>query len=95
MKRGRNLFFSEEFESKPGKYPVRFSYLNKKNHLGGSFIGESMFSHDTHGEAEFLEFGDQVKARFEFKVYNKSEGAEGRQRVTVKGEAVCPRGDFP
>ena len=61
---------------------------------GGSFIGPKMrFSHDTEGEAEFLEFGDQVKVRFEFATYDKSEGKEGRAKVTVKGEAVCPRGD--
>ena len=73
---------------------VRFSYLSKKNTLGGSFIGPKMrFSHDTEGEAEFLEFGDQVKVRFEFATYDKSEGKEGRAKVTVKGEAVCPRGD--
>ena len=52
-----------------------------------------LFSHDTQGEAEFLEFGDQVKVRFEFTAYDKSEGKEGRAQVTVKGEAVCDRGD--
>ena len=89
-----NLFFSREFDPQPGKYPVRFSYPNKKNTLGGSFIGPKMrFSHDTEGEAEFLEFGEQVKVRFEFATYDKSEGKEGRAKVTVKGEAVCPRGD--
>ena len=78
----------------PQHYEVRFSYLSKKNTLGGSFIGPKMrFSHDTEGEAEFLEFGDQVKVRFEFATYDKSEGKEGRAKVTVKGEAVCPRGD--
>jgi hypothetical protein len=53
-----------------------------------------MFSHDTEGTAEFIEFGEQVRVRFEFKTYNKSEGTEGRQGVTVKGEAVCPWADI-
>lgn len=89
-----NLFFSREFDPKPGKYPVAFSYLNKKNTLGGSFYGGGLFSHDTKGEAEFLEFGEQVKVRFQFTTYDKSEGSEGRRTVTVKGEAVCARGDI-
>ena len=88
-----NLFFSREFDPKPGKYPVVFSYLNKQNTLGGSFFGGGLFSHDTQGEAEFLEFGEQVKVRFQFTTYDKSEGKDGRRTVTVKGEAVCPRGD--
>ena len=91
---GVNLFFSRKFDPKPGKYPVQFSYLNRKNTLGGSFTGPRMlFSHDTQGEAEFLEFGDQVKVRFEFTTYDKSEGKSDRAQVTVKGEAVCDRGD--
>ena len=91
---GVNLFFSRKFDPKPGKYPVQFSYLNRQNTLGGSFTGPRMlFSHDTQGEAEFLEFGDQVKVRFEFTAYDKSEGNEDRAQVTVKGEAVCDRGD--
>jgi len=89
-----NLFFSREFDPKPGKYPVAFSYLNKKNTLGGSFYGGGLFSHDTEGEAEFLEFGEQVKVRFQFTTYDKSEGSEGRRTVTVEGEALCPRGDI-
>ena len=68
--------------------------MKPASYKGGSFIGPKMrFSHDTEGEAEFLEFGDQVKVRFEFATYDKSEGKEGRAKVTVKGEAVCPRGD--
>ena len=91
---GVNLFFSRKFDPKPGKHPVQFSYLNRKNTLGGSFTGPRMlFSHDTQGEAEFLEFGDQIKVRFEFTAYDKSEGKEDRAQVTVKGEAVCDRGD--
>ena len=86
-----NLFFSNDFEAKPGTYPVAFSYRKKTNTLGGSFIQRGgMFSHDTNGTAEFIEFGEQVRVRFEFQVFDGSEGSEGRQAVTVKGEAVCP-----
>ena len=67
--------------------------MNKKNTLGGSFFGGGLFSHDTKGEAEFLEFGEQVRVRFQFTTYDKSEGEDGRRMVTVKGEAVCPLGD--
>ena len=89
-----NLFFSRQFEPKPGKYPIEFGYLSERDTLGGSFVARGpAFSHDTKGEAEFLEFGEQVKVRFEFQVADKSEGEEGRQVVTVRGEAVCPRGD--
>ena len=88
-----NLFFSREFDPNPDKYPIAFSYLNKKNTLGGSFFGGGLFSHDSKGEAEFLELGEQVRVRFEFTTYDKSEGKDGRRVVTVKGEAVCSRGD--
>ena len=85
-----NLFFSNGFEPKIGTYPVQFSYRNKPNTLGGSFMqGSNMFSHDTKGTAEFVEFGEQVKVRFECQTFDSSDGTEGRQGVTVKGEAVC------
>ena len=92
-----NLFFSADFEPEPGKYRIEFSYRRQKNTLGGSFFTRGgRFSFDTKGEAEFLEFGEQVRVRFEFQTYSKSEGAEDRQMVTVRGAAVCPRGDaFP
>jgi hypothetical protein len=90
-----NLFFSDDFAPNTGTYPIAFSYRKHANTLGGSFIKPGgMFSHDTEGTAEFIEFGEQVRVRFEFKTYNKSEGTEGRQGVTVKGEAVCPWADI-
>jgi len=85
-----NLFFSDGFEPKPGTYPVEFSYRKQANTLGGSFMQRgSLFSHDTKGTAEFVEFGERVKVRFEFQTFDKSDGSEGRRGVTVKGEAVC------
>ncbi|MCP4895376.1 MAG: hypothetical protein GY906_00240 [bacterium] len=90
-----NLFFSSDFDPKPGTYPVAFSYRSQPNTLGGSFLKRgSMFSHDTKGTAEFVEFGEQVKVRFEFQVSDRSEGSEERKTVTVKGEAVCERADI-
>ena len=90
-----NLFFSSDFDPRPGKYPIEFSYSRQVNTLGGSFRGNrTTFSHDTKGTAEFIEFGEQVKVRFEFEVFDESEGTETRQRVTVKGEAVCARADI-
>ena len=85
-----NLFFSNDFEPKPGTYPIEFSYRKASKALGGSFMQRgNMFSQDTQGTAEFVEFGEQVKVRFEFHAFDGSDGTEGRQSVTVKGEAVC------
>jgi len=90
-----NLFFSDDFDPKPGKYPIEFSYRRQVNTLGGSFRGSgTTFSHDTKGTAEFTEFGEQVTVRFEFETFDESEGKEGRRGVTVKGEAVCARADI-
>ena len=90
-----HLFFSNDFEPAPGIYPVQFSYRNSRNTLGGSFMSrEGRFSHDTSGTAEFLEFGEQVRVRFEFQTFDSDEGAEGRKGVTIRGEAVCDRADI-
>ena len=88
-----NLFFSQDFEAQPGTYPIQFSYRGAANTLGGSFIGDGMFSHDTTGEAEFTEFGDTVRVRYSFTTYSTSQGETNRSSVTVTGEAVCARGD--
>lgn len=85
-----HLFFSDDFEPKPGTYPVEFAYRTLANTLGGSFMQRgSLFSHDTKGTAEFVEFGERIKVRFEFQTFDESAGTEARQGVTVKGEAVC------
>jgi hypothetical protein len=90
-----NLFFSNKFNPKPGIFPVEFSYRSKPDTLGGSFLAPGvMFSHDTKGTAEFLEFGDRVRVRFEFQVFDKSEDREGRRAVTIKGEASCETADI-
>ncbi len=90
-----NLFFSNKFDPKPGIYPVEYSYRSKPNTLGGSFLQRGkMFSHDTKGSADFIEFGEKVKVHFKFQVFDKSEGTVGRQGVTVEGEAVCDRVDI-
>ena len=90
-----NLFFSNDFSNKPGTYPIQFSYRKHANTLGGSFMMPgNRFSHDTTGTAHFLEFGEQVKVQFEFRTFNESKGVEGRQSITIKGEAVCDRVDI-
>ena len=77
-----------------GKVPIEFAYRSKENTLGGSFMTRGgMFSHDTKGEAEFLEFGNQVRVRFEFQVLETSGNSDQRRMVTVRGEAVSQRGD--
>jgi hypothetical protein len=90
-----NLFFSKNFDPQPGKYPIAFSYRNETNTLGASFRQRGgMFSHDTKGTAEFVEFGDTVRVVFEFETFSGSEGSEDRQRVLVKGEAICAKVDI-
>jgi len=92
-----HLFFSDDFAPKPGTYPVEFAYRALANTLGGSFMQRgSLFSHDTKGTAEFIEFGERIKVRFEFQTFDESDGTEGRRGVTVSGEAVCvcPHSDF-
>ena len=90
-----NLFFSDGFEPKPGTYPVAFSYRKKTATLGGSFLnGGRIFSMDTKGTAQIIEYGDEIKVRFEFEVFNESEGDEDRKGVTIKGEAVAAMADI-
>lgn len=85
-----NLFFSDDFTPKPGTYPIEFSYRKQANTLGGSFLQRGdMFSHDTKGTAEFVEFGDRIKVRFRFQTFVTSAGSADRRSVTVVGEAVC------
>ena len=89
------LFFSRDFAAAPGEYPIRFSYLNKENTLGGSFIvsGDDrvMFSHDTFGTVTFTAFNDRIEGNFEYKAYDRSE--EPRKEVHVSGSFDLPRGD--
>ena len=62
--------------------------------IAGTGNQESItFSHDTKGNAEFIEFGEQVRVRFEFEVFDGSEGTEDRRRVTVTGATICARAD--
>lgn len=90
-----NLFFSSDFDPKAGEVAIEFSYIRKTDTLGASFRQRgATFSHDTKGTAEFIEFGEQVRVRFEFEVFDGSEGTEGRRRVTVTGEAICARADI-
>ncbi len=90
-----NLFFSRDFDPKAGEVAIEFSYTQKTDTLGASFRQRgATFSHDTRGTAEFTEFGEQVKVRFEFEVFDETEGTEGRRRVTVTGEAICARADI-
>lgn len=90
-----NLFFSDGFEPAPGTYPVAFSYRKKTATLGGSFLnGGRIFSMDTKGTAQIIEYGDEIKVRFEFEVFNESEGDADRKRVTIKGEAVAAAADI-
>ncbi len=49
----------------------------------------SLFSHDTKGTVEFVEFGERIKVRFEFQTFDESDGTGGRRGVTVTGEVIC------
>jgi hypothetical protein len=91
-----NLFFSRKFSPKTGTFPIKFSYLNEPNTLGGSLVvtGEKkgMFSHDTDGKITFKSFGDTVSGEFEMTTLKKRRGQED-EKVTIKGSFTCPRGD--
>ena len=96
---GRNiivsLFFSRNFEPKPGAYPVQFSYLNAENAMGGSVVvlgnGVDMYSIDTEGEITFEVFDERLTGSFHFVSYNGSD--EDRHEVSVKGTFDCARGN--
>jgi hypothetical protein len=90
-----SLFFSRNFEPKPGTYPVQFSYLNGENVMGGSVVvlGEErdMYSHDTEGEVTFEVFDDRLKGSFHFVSYNGSD--ENRKEISIEGKFECDRGE--
>jgi hypothetical protein len=91
-----NLFFSRKFSPQTGTFPIKFSYLNEPDTLGGSLMvtGEKrgMFSHDTDGKITFKSFGDTVSGEFEMTALKKRRGQED-EKVTIKGSFTCPRGD--
>ena len=90
-----NLFFSRNFEPKPGTYPIQFSYLNAENAMGGSVVimgdGMTMYSHDTEGEVTFEAFDDRLTGSFHFVSYDGSD--EDRHEVSVEGMFDCERGE--
>jgi len=90
-----SLFFSRNFEPKPGAYPVQFSYLNAENAMGGSVViiggGTTMYSHDTEGEITFDVFDERLIGSFHFVSYDGSD--EDRHGVSVEGTFDCERRD--
>lgn len=90
-----SLFFSRNFDPKPGTYPVQFSYLNAENAMGGSVVvlgeGRNMYSHDTEGEVTFESFDERLIGSFHFVSYDGSN--EDRHEVSVEGTFDCERGD--
>lgn len=91
-----NLFFSRKFTPKAATFPIKFSYLNKTDTLGGSLVvsgkNRGMYSNDTDGTITFKSFGDTVSGEFQMTVLKKKRGQED-QKVTVKGSFTCPRGE--
>ncbi|MCP4214531.1 MAG: hypothetical protein GY765_07730 [bacterium] len=98
-KTGRNgsihLFFSRDFTPSAKTYPIAFSYLNKKDTMGGTFFHRVMkerterFTHDTKGEITFSKVGDLLEGSFSFTVYQGSKAP--RKSVTVKGTFSVPK----
>ena len=93
-----NLFFAKSFAPAAGTFPIRFSYRNAEDTLGGSVRisgdGRVTLSHDTTGTAVFTKFGDQVSGTFELTVHDKSADSEGTRRtVKAEGNFHLDRGD--
>ena len=88
-----HLFFSRRFTLKTGKYPVAFSYLNKKDTMGGTFFYEAKpkkterFTHNTTGEINFTKIGDLLEGDFSFTVYSDKENSRS---VKVSGKFSLP-----
>lgn len=90
-----NPFFPEGFEPQVGVFPISFKYHSSAGSLGASPVATGkLYSHDTLGTAEFLEFGDRVTVRFEFEVARASEGTENRKLVRIQGEASCAKAEI-
>jgi len=88
------IFFSRDFIPKVGEFPIKFSYLNKKDTCGGSFIfrekngNKGFFSHDTKGTITFREFSNTVEGTFNMKV----KDGKGKT-VDIKGDFELERGE--
>ncbi len=90
-----NIFFSRDFQPKAGTFPIKFSYLNKKDTCGGSFIfrkdknsRSKMLSTATNGTLTFETFGEKVKGTFK---YDVTDGKELKE--TVSGSFELERGN--
>jgi hypothetical protein len=89
-----HLFFSRDFNLEAKEYPIAFSYLNKKDTLGGTFFYREMkqktnrFTHDTVGRLTVTKVGETLEGTFSYKVYSGSK--EPRKSVTVTGKFSIP-----
>jgi len=88
-----SLFFSRKFTPKAGTFPIKFSYLNKVDTMGGSLVvsgkNRGMYSHDTDGTITFTSFSDTVSGKF------KMTTTKGKDKgnVSVEGSFTCPKGE--
>jgi hypothetical protein len=91
-----NLFFSRDFTPAKGTFPIKFSYLSKKDTLGGSLTlsgkERGMFSHDTEGTVSFETFDTQVRGKFELSSFSGDSSA-GAPRITATGTFDVARGE--
>lgn len=84
-----HLFFSKNFDLKPGTYPIAFSYLNRKNTMGATFFYREnkkrtdRYTHDTKGDIIFTKVGDIIEGNFIFNVYSRDK-TKGSVNVTGK-----------
>ncbi len=87
-----NIFFSRKFTPGTGTFPITFSYLNKKDTCGGSFIykekngNRGSYSHDTKGSVTFDKFSDKVQGTYRMEVFDK----EGK-KIEVSGSFILDR----
>lgn len=91
-----HIFFSRDFTLETKKYPIAFSYLNKKDTLGGSFFNKIKgqripgFSFDTKGELTITKIGDTVEGTFSYKTYT-SDSKPPQKSVIVSGTFSIPK----
>ncbi len=89
-----HLFFSKNFNIKKGKFPIAFSYLNKKDTMGATFFSRELpkktmkFTYDTKGEINFTKVGDLIEGEFLFSVFSDKEN---KMSVKISGKFSVPR----
>ncbi len=90
-----HLFFSRNFNLEAKTYPIAFSYLNKKDTMGGTFFyrvkGQRIpsFTYDTTGEITITKTGAAIEGTFSYTVFSSGRKAP-KKSVKVTGKFSVP-----